>query len=312
MERGQKLFYFFLGVFFAAFIGGVLYWYFYQPQLGGVVDSVKNAVEKTPIGGILDKVVPASKADLIKVDSPLPNQEIESPLLVTGQARGYWFFEASFPVRLLDGNGKEIAIKPAEAQLDGSAGSPDTWMTEEFVPFKTMLEFKTPNTDLGTLVLEKDNPSGLPKKADELRMPVRFKQSSGFGQETTKFKVYFSNSKLDPEEFTCVKVFPAAREIPKTQAVARAALEELLKGPTEKEKADKYSTNINEDVKIQRLEVKDGVAKVDFNDKLEFQVGGSCRVAAISAQITETLKQFPTIKEVVISINGRTEDILQP
>ncbi|MEK7067027.1 MAG: GerMN domain-containing protein [Patescibacteria group bacterium] len=302
-ERGQKIFYFFLGVFFAAFVGGIFYWYFYNPQLGGVVDSVKNAVEKTPIGGILDKVVPAGKEDLIEVDSPLPNQEIESPLLVTGQARGYWFFEASFPVKLLDGNGKEIAVKPAEAQ--------EEWMTEEFVPFKSTLEFKIPGTDFGTLVLEKDNPSGLPEKADELRVPVRFKQSSEVGQETTKFKIYFSNSKLDSES-VCVKVFPVAREIPKTQAVARAALEELLKGLTEKEKTDNYLTNINEGVKIQRLEIKDGVAKVDFNDKLEFQVGGSCRVAAISAQITETLKQFPTVKEAVISINGRTEDILQP
>jgi len=302
MERGQKLFYFFLGAFFAAFVGGVLYWYFYHPPLANVVDSIKDAVMETPIGDVLDKIKPAEKPDLIKVDSPLPNQEISSPLLVTGQARGYWFFEASFPVRLLDGNGKEIAIKPAEAQ--------DDWMTEEFVSFKSTLEFKAPSTDLGTLVLEKDNPSGLPEKADELRVPVRFKQSDA-EEETTKFKVYFSNSKLDPE-FTCVKVFSVAREIPKIQAVARAALDELLNGPTAKEKSDKYLTNINEGVKIQRLEVKDGIAKVDFNDKLEFQVGGSCRVAAIRAQITETLKQFPTIKEVVISINGRAEDILQP
>ena len=301
MERGQKLFYFFLGVFFAAFVGGGLYWYFYHPPLADMADSIKNAVMETPIGDVLDKINPAEKLDLIKVDSPLPNQEISSPLSVTGQARGYWFFEASFPVRLLDGNGKEIAIKPAEAQ--------DDWMTEEFVPFKAVLEFKMPSSDFGTLILEKDNPSGLPEKADELRIPVRFKQSSA--EETTKFKIYFSNSKLDPE-FTCVKVFPVTREIPKTQAVARAALDELLNGLTEKEKADKYLTNINEGVKIQRLEVKDGIAKVDFNDKLEFQVGGSCRVAAIRAQITETLKQFPTVKEVVISINGRTEDILQP
>ena len=301
MERGQKLFYFFLGAFFAAFVGGVLYWYFYHPPLANVVDSIKDAVMETPIGDVLDKIKPAEKPDLIKVDSPLPNQEISSPLSVTGQARGYWFFEASFPVRLLDGNGKEIAIKPAEAQ--------DDWMTEEFVHFKAVLEFKMPSTDFGTLILEKDNPSGLPEKADELRIPVRFKQSSA--EETTKFKIYFSNSKLDPE-FTCVKVFPVTREIPKTQAVARAALDELLNGLTEKEKADKYLTNINEGVKIQRLEIKDGIAKVDFNDKLEFQVGGSCRVAAIRAQITETLKQFPTVKEVVISINGRTEDILQP
>jgi hypothetical protein len=35
-------------------------------------------------------------------------------------------------------------------------------------------------------------------------------------------------------------------------------------------------------------------------------------VAAISAQIRETLKQFSTVKGVIISIDGRTEDILQP
>jgi spore germination protein GerM len=45
---------------------------------------------------------------------------------------------------------------------------------------------------------------------------------------------------------------------------------------------------------------------------LEFQVGGSCRVAAIRAQITDTLKQFPPVDEVIISIDDRTEDILQP
>ncbi|MBU3925210.1 GerMN domain-containing protein, partial [Patescibacteria group bacterium] len=55
-----------------------------------------------------------------------------------------------------------------------------------------------------------------------------------------------------------------------------------------------------------------GIAKVDFDERLEFQAGGSCRVAAIRAEITETLKQFPTVNNVVISINGRTEDILQP
>jgi spore germination protein GerM len=60
------------------------------------------------------------------------------------------------------------------------------------------------------------------------------------------------------------------------------------------------------------LTIEDGVAKVDFNEQLEYEVSGSCRVSAIRAQITETLKQFPTVKEVIISIDGRTEDILQP
>ena len=129
--------------------------------------------------------------------------------------------------------------------------------------------------------------------------------------KTLKVKVYFNNNKLDPE-FSCNKVFPVEREITKTQAVARAALEELLKGSSEKEKVEGFFTSINPGVKIQSLVIENGTVKVDFDEQLEFQVGGSCRVAAIRAQITQTLKQFPTVNDVIISINGRTEDILQP
>jgi len=131
------------------------------------------------------------------------------------------------------------------------------------------------------------------------------------GAETIKVKVYFNNDEMDPE-FSCNKVFPVEREIPKTQAVARAGLEELLKGSTEEEKEQGFFTSINPGVKIQSLVIENGLAKVDFDEQLEFQVGGSCRVAAIRAQITETLKQFSTVNSVIISIDGRTEDILQP
>lgn len=109
---------------------------------------------------------PEAKADLIVVDSPAPNAYVQSPLTVTGKARGTWYFEASFPVQLLDGNGNVLASGPAQAQGD--------WMTEEFVPFKITLKFTAPGTAGGTLVLKKDNPSGLPEKEDELRLPIRF------------------------------------------------------------------------------------------------------------------------------------------
>ena len=107
------------------------------------------------------------KQDLIRVTNVKPNQIVASPLTVEGEARGYWFFEASFPVRLLDANGKELAVTPAQAEGE--------WMTKDFVPFRVTLTFSPPTTETGTLVLEKDNPSGLPEHADELRMPVRFR-----------------------------------------------------------------------------------------------------------------------------------------
>src|SRR3989344_2112098 len=107
-----------------------------------------------------------TSSPLVRLTTPRPNDEITSPLIVTGEARGNWYFEASFPVRLLDGNGKEIAVVPAQAKGD--------WMTTNFVPFRAELTFIAPTKE-GTLILEKDNPSGLSENADEVRIPIRFK-----------------------------------------------------------------------------------------------------------------------------------------
>lgn len=107
------------------------------------------------------------KTDQIQIDAPRPNAEIESFLKITGKAQGSWFFEGSFPVKLYAQDGKLLASTTAQAQGD--------WMTEDFVPFTAMLKFDPPSGNKGKLVLEKDNPSGLPENADSLYLPVVFK-----------------------------------------------------------------------------------------------------------------------------------------
>ncbi len=298
-------------------IGGMIWAGFYlrpaKVEVQGFDDCVKAGFPvlesyprqcKTPDGRTFSEDIgnELEKQDLIRINNPWPNQTIENPLSIEGEARGFWFFEASFPIKLYDGKGNLLGV--AIAQAEGE------WMTENFVPFQAKLDFSFSVTEKGTLVLEKDNPSGLPENADELRIPVVFKQVVSPG-DTMKVQVYFNNGRMDPE-FSCNKVFPVEREIIKTEAMARATLEELLKGTSEKEESEGFFTSINPGVKIQKLTIGNGVAKVDFDERLEFQMGGSCRVAAIRAEITETLKQFPTVKNVIISINGRTEDILQP
>ena len=240
------------------------------------------------------------KEDLITLSAPTSGQTIQSPLTIEGSARGTWYFEASFPVELQDANGNLIASTAAQAQGD--------WMTENFVPFKATLDFTVPSTETGFLVLKKDNPSGLPANDNELKVPVKFGQAT----DTTEIKIFFNSEVLDPA-VTCDKVFPVTRTVPKTVAVAETALKELLKGPTEAEKVSKYSTAINSGVTVNSVTIVDGLAKADFNEQLGFQVGGSCKVGLIRLQIEETLKQFPAVKDVVISINGVSGDtILQP
>ncbi len=104
--------------------------------------------------------------NIIKLEEPLPHTLASSPLLIKGKARGQWYFEASFPVILKDANGKIIAQAPAQAQGE--------WMTTEFVPFTATLTFSKPATTTGTLILQKDNPSGLPENDDSIEIPLTF------------------------------------------------------------------------------------------------------------------------------------------
>lgn len=130
--------------------------------------------------------------------------------------------------------------------------------------------------------------------------------------KTISIKIFFSNRINDPEALECQKVYPVFREIENVVAVGRASLLGLLSGPTEEEESFGYFTNINSGVEINDLKIEKGIAYVDLSNELLENVGGSCRTTAIKSQIEETLKQFSTVSEVVISVNGETEGILQP
>jgi len=259
-----------------------------------VAPSVNNGNEKPP-------VTQRPYKDLIQVGSPLAGETVGSPLIVSGIAKGSWYFEASFPIRLLDASGKELAVVAAQAQ--------GNWMTENFVPFIATLNFElgdVGDVKEGKLVLANDNPSGLPENDKFIEIPVKF------AADKTMVKVFFGHPVAGDMKTECENVVALGRSTAKTTAIGRAALEELFKGPTDKEKELGYITSINPGVNIQKLTIENKVAKIDLSKELEQAVGGSCRVAAISAQITETLKQFPAVASVIISVDGRTEDILQP
>lgn len=257
-------------------------------------------LSKITVPGISSDNSPSSaKNPDISIYFPQPGQEINSPFQIMGTAKGLWYFEGVFPVQLMDADGNQMG-----QTIQARASS--EWTTEDFVPFSAVLTFENPPTATGILRFMNDNPSGLPEKQKHFDVPVAF---ANFNM--VKVQVYFSNSQRNSGGY-CDKVFPSIRNIPKTEDVATGAIGELLKGPTDLEKNDGFSTGINQGVKLRRLTVENGVARADFDEALENGVSGSCRVAAIRAQIIQTLKQFPTVKSVVISINGKTADILQP
>ena len=124
-----------------------------------VVDETDDTTiqdSKTPDTPIETKTtIEEDLSDQIRVIKPLPGQTVKNPLIIEGEARGTWFFEATFPVKLLDANGNILVSHYAQTQ--------EEWMTEDFTSFHAQIEFEKPITATGTLVLEKDNPSGLPE-----------------------------------------------------------------------------------------------------------------------------------------------------
>ncbi len=110
---------------------------------------------------------PPTNPAVVQVYEPVANALVTSPLVVSGQAPGTWFFEASLPVSLVDETGKELARAPARAQ--------DDWMTTGPVRFSATLTFTPPATATGYLVVENDNPSGNPENSKSFRVKVRFK-----------------------------------------------------------------------------------------------------------------------------------------
>jgi len=230
----------------------------------------------------------------IIVFSPKPGDKVGSPFTVKGRAR---VFENTFMVAIRENSEVEIYKEKA------MANAPDTGQFGDFE-----VKIPVPVSAAGKkITLEVFNYSAKDGSVENLvSMPVEITV-----KETIDVDVFFTNSKLDPEN-TCVKTFPIKRQILKTQGVAYMSLYQLIQGPNIGELGEGYDTGIPGNAIINSIVISNGTAYVDFDEGLEYGVAGSCRVNSIRSQIEATLKQFPTVKNVVISINGKTEDILQP
>lgn len=245
---------------------------------------------------------------------PKGQQKVRSPLRVAGHARVY---EGTVRYELVDAKGDVLG----EGFTTATAGAPEVGY------FSAEITYTPPAAEeAGTVRIYGDDPRD-GKRVGVVEVPVILAGKDGaapsapaapakptIGPMPTatvprmlNLKVYFAKTSQ-----TEVQVVEVTRTRPFTNAMARAALEELLKGPTPQEQQAGIQTSIPAGVAIKGLKIENGVAYAEFDQKLQEGVGGSVRVATIRKQITLTLQQFSTVQAVVISIDGRTEDILQP
>lgn len=138
---------------------------------GGKIKSITPS-EKEEFNQLIEKVLTTFKFSPITnqstITTPLSNAIIKSPLTVKGTVPQGWMFEGVFSIKLLDQNRKPIALAQGKEIIPGS--SYGTLPIE----FTSSITFQT-NATQGYLVLDKDNPSGLPEKNESFEIPIRFK-----------------------------------------------------------------------------------------------------------------------------------------
>lgn len=128
---------------------------------------------RTPDGRLYAEELPAptptyvnASADLIRVSNPTPGSVVGKPITVMGEARGTWYFEASFPIEVRDSAGMVIATGIGQP-VNGA-----DWMTENFVPFSTTITIPQGFIGEAVLTLMNDNPSGMVENARSVSFPI--------------------------------------------------------------------------------------------------------------------------------------------
>jgi hypothetical protein len=109
----------------------------------------------------------------------------------------------------------------------------------------------------------------------------------------------------------CTKFGTFTRRAPKSIAMARLLVEALLAGPTATETKAGATSPFPSGSGVHSVILRNGVMTVDLDDRLR-NVGGACAATAIRESLTRTLKQLPTVKQVVVTAGGSAELALQP
>lgn len=243
------------------------------------------------------------KEGLIEVSAPAAGATVGSPLVITGRARGTWFFEGSFPVKIVDKGGSLVTSTYATAQTD--------WMTEDWVEFVSTVNFSVVTSTPAMIVLEKDNPSGLPEHDDSISFPVMLQPSA----PARTVKLFYYSSSLDADKGgnpLCSQqgLLPVTRYIPITQTPIQDTVKLLLQGQlSEAERTQGLETEFPlPGVHLLGAALNNGVLTLEFSDPELKTSGGSCRVSILKYQIEATAKQFTEVK----SVEFRPAELFQP
>ncbi|MBE0448250.1 MAG: GerMN domain-containing protein [Actinobacteria bacterium] len=118
--------------------------------------------------------------------------------------------------------------------------------------------------------------------------------------QTIAVTLYFSDDQAE-------HLVPEIHQIKKTSTVAKAAMEELIKGPAE----SGHHATIPPETKVLGVEINQNIAYVNFSQELIDQHwGGSAGERMTIASIVDTLTEFKSIQKVQILVEGKVVETI--
>ncbi len=230
-----------------------------------------------------EPAVPAQPRPIVTIDRIAGS----NPLTVTGVSNG----SGSLELRVRDSRGRLMASSPIAPARDSRAQA-GTFENEVIL-----------TTDPGSFVaIEVVDPS-------EPAQGTLARATATSETDSVPRVLFFPSQQTSGSD--CDRVVALERRIPRTVAVARVLVEALIHGPTELEAKKGFSTPFPPGSELRSINLRDGVATVDFNERLQ-NAGGSCRAIAIRAAVEQTLLALPGIRSVVITAGGSEKLALQP
>ena len=134
---------------------------------------------------------------------------------------------------------------------------------------------------------------------------VKEKQLSEQTDKAQEYYIYLVKFDRNSESMTLA---PVKRNV-KTKSALADTLRELIKGPTNKEKASGLLTAVPADLQIRDIQVTGRNAVLDFNNSIEENADGQILLTRID-QLVYTVTQFKGIDGVIIKVNGRRKEFL--
>jgi hypothetical protein len=215
---------------------------------------------------------------------------LTNPIVVSGTART---FENHVTIEIADDRGRVVTRTFATAT--GELGHHNPFRTEIFLT-------STPGKKVTVRLLD--------HSAEDGSVREKVEREVAFDVASRKLTLYFP-TKMSRGDEPCDRASPFERSLPTSRSVLRLAAEALVAGPTSEETARGATQLFPEGSRVEAVNLRDGKAVVDFNERL-VNVGGACRAQAIRAAVEKTLLAVEGVRSVEIRAGGSAAQALQP